>query len=146
MIHCVIIFINHLIFKGEIFMGKISVVANVPEKKEGDKVVQKAVGPYTINVECPNTIAEMVKVFGEDAVKANAVANWIITLQGSMRSAMKKGLTLAQIQTNLGNAKMGVAVKGIKIDPEQAFIAMFENSDPAKQAEMLAALKQKAKK
>ena len=127
-------------------MGKISVVANVPEKKEGDKVVQKAVGPYTIAVECPDTVADMVKMFGEEAVKANAIANWIITLQGNMRGQMKKGIPLAQIQSSLGNAKMGVAVKGVKVDPEQAFIAMFENADPAKQNEMLAVLKQKAKK
>lgn len=128
-------------------MGKINVVATVPEKKdEKGVIIQKAIGPYTIGVECPDSVADMVKMFGEEAVKANAIANWTITLQGNMRVGMKKGETQAQVQTRLGNAKMGVVQKGVKIDPEQAFISMFENADPTKQAEMLAQLKSKAKK
>lgn len=127
-------------------MSKINVVANVPEKKEGDKVVQKAIGPFTISVDCPDTAAAMIKEFGDEVVKSNAVANWIVSIQGNMRSQMKKGANQAQIQATLGSSKMGVVTKGIKVDPEQAFITLFENSDPEKQAKLLAELKAKAQK
>lgn len=128
-------------------MGKINVTATVPEKKDGKGViVQKAIGPFTISVDCPDTAADMIKKFGDESVKANAIANWIVSLQSNLRGGMKRGETQAQLQARLGNALMGVAQRGVKLDPEQAFIAMFENADPAKQAEMLAALKSKAKK
>ena len=126
-------------------MGKALVVeAKVPEKKEGDKVIAKQIGPVSITVQTGETATEMIKMFGEDAVKSNANANWVVTLQSNIRARLKKGETAEQIQAALGNAKMGVAVAGSKVDPVQAYLAMFASATPEKQKEMLKELQTKA--
>ena len=126
---------------------KINVQANVPEKKDKDgKITQKKVGPYTVSVDTGSTAAEMIKLFGDDAVKTNAIANWVVTLQGNMRSGMKKGETAEQLQARIGQAKMGVSQKGVKIDPKQAFLAEFASATPQEQAKMLTELQAKAAK
>ena len=126
-------------------MEKLIVEANVPEKKDKDgKVIQKAIGPFQVSVDTGTTAAEQIQLFGDKAVKSNADANWVVTLQSNMRSNMKKGQTNAQIQAALAGAKMGVAVKGAKIDPIQAYMAMFATATPEKQKEMLKELSAKA--
>ena len=128
-------------------MKKLTVQANVPEKKDASgKIVQVAVGPYTITVDTGDTAVEMIKMFGDEAVKSNADSNWIVTLQSNMRSGMRKGESMAATQARLGTAKMGVAQSGVKVDPVQAYLAMFQSATPEKQAEMLAELKKKAAK
>jgi len=128
-------------------MKSMIVEAKVPEKKDAEgKIVQVAVGPYQITVQTGDTAEEMIQMFGEKAVKSNADANWVVTLQGNMRAGMKKGETAEQLQTRLGGAKMGVAAKGTAVDPVQAYLAMFANATPEKQKEMLAELKNKAAK
>jgi len=128
-------------------MEKLTCVANVPEKKDASgKVTQAAVGPYTISVNTGATAVESIQLFGDKAVKSNADANWIVTLQSNMRSGMKKGETQAAMQTRLGDAKMGVAASGAKVDPVQAYLAMFQSATPAEQTKMLADLKAKAAK
>ena len=52
--------------------------------------------------------------------------------------------TAEQIQAALGSAKMGVAVAGSKVDPIQAYLAMFASATPEKQKEMLKELQTKA--
>lgn len=125
-------------------MEKLIVEAKVPEKKEGDKVVRKQIGPVQITVQTGVTAAEMIQMFGDSAVKSNADANWTVTLQSNIRARLLKGETMEQIQAALGNAKMGVAVKGAKVDPIQAYLAMFATSSPEKQKEMLKELQAKA--
>lgn len=126
-------------------MEKMIVEATVPEKKDAQgNVIQPQIGPYKITVQTGETAEEMIKMFGDKAVKTNAEANWTVTLQSAMRSRMKKGMTLEQIQAELSSAKMGVAVKGAKVDPIQAYLAMFQNATPEKQKEMLAELRAKA--
>ncbi len=125
-------------------MKGLVVEAKVPEKKEGDKVIAKQIGPVSITVQTGETATEMIKMFGEDAVKSNANANWVVTLQSNIRSRLKKGETAEQIQAALGNAKMGVAVAGSKVDPVQAYLAMFASATPEKQKEMLKELQTKA--
>ena len=126
-------------------MEKLIVEANVPEKKDKDgKVIQKAIGPFQVSVDTGTTAAEQIQLFGDKAVKSNADANWVVTLQSNMRSNMKKDQTNAQIQAALAGAKMGVAVKGAKIDPIQAYMAMFATATPEKQKEMLKELSAKA--
>ena len=126
-------------------MEKLIVEANVPEKKDKDgKVIQKAIGPFQVSVDTGTTAAEQIQLFGDKAVKSNADANWVVTLQSNMRSNMKKGQTNAQIQAALAGAKMGVAVKGAKIDPIQAYMAMFATATPERQKEMLKELSAKA--
>jgi len=126
---------------------KMKVQATVPEKKDASgKVVQAQVGPFTIEVTTGTTGAECIQMFGDEAVKSNAESNWTVTLQGNMRSGMKKGETQEQLQARLGNAKMGVAQKGVVVDPVQAYIARFASATPAEQAKMIEELKAKAKK
>ena len=128
-------------------MKKLTVVASVPEKKDKTGVItQKAVGPYSITVETGDTAVECIKLFGDSAVKSNSDANWVVTLQSNMRAGMKKGETNAAIQTRLGSAKMGVAQSGAKVDPVQAYLAMFQAATPEQQTKMLAELKTKAAK
>ena len=125
-------------------MKALIVEAKVPEKKEGDKVIAKQIGPVSITVQTGETATEMIKMFGEDAVKSNANANWVVTLQSNIRARLKKGETAEQIQAALGSAKMGVAVAGSKVDPIQAYLAMFASATPEKQKEMLKELQTKA--
>lgn len=125
-------------------MKNLIVEAKVPEKKEGDKVISKQIGPVSITVQTGETAEEMIKMFGDKAVKSNADANWVVTLQSNIRARLKKGETAEQIQAALGSAKMGVAVAGSKVDPVQAYLAMFASATPEKQKEMLKELQTKA--
>lgn len=127
-------------------MEKLVVEAKVPEKKEGDKVIRKQIGPIQITVNTGATAAEMIAMFGDKAVKSNADANWTVTIQSNIRARLLKGESAEQIQAALGSAKMGEAVKGAKVDPIQAYLAMFQNATPEKQAEMLKDLQKKAAK
>jgi len=125
-------------------MEKLIVEAKVPEKKEGDKVIRKQIGPISITVGTGATAAEMIQLFGDKAVKSNADANWTVTLQSNIRARLLKGESAEAIQAALGSAKMGVAVKGAKVDPVQAYLAMFASASPEKQKEMLKELQAKA--
>ncbi len=100
----------------------------------------------TITVQVPNTAAEAIQVFGDEAVLTNAVANWKITLQSNIRNGLKRGETAEQIQARLGGAKMGVAQAGAKVDPVQAYLAAFAAATPEKQKQMLAELQARAAK
>ena len=125
-------------------MKSMTVVANVPEKKDAaGKMVQKAMGPYSVTVQTGETAVESIKAFGDEAVKSNSDANWAVTLQSNMRAGMKRGETQEQLQARLGTAKMGVAQAGGRVDPVQAYLAMFQSATPEKQAEMLVELKKK---
>ena len=125
-------------------MEKLIIEAKVPEKKEGDKVVRKQLGPIQISVQTGVTAVESIALFGDKAVKSNADANWVVTLQSNIRARLLKGESAEAIQLALGGAKMGVAVKGAKVDPIQAYMAMFATATPEKQKEMLKELQTKA--
>lgn len=125
-------------------MEKLIVEAKVPEKKEGDKVIRKQLGPVQITVQTGATAAESITLFGDKAVKSNADANWVVTIQSNIRARLLKGESIEVIQAALGQAKMGVAVKGAKVDPIQAYLAMFATASPEKQKEMLKELQTKA--
>jgi len=126
-------------------MENLTVTAKVPEKKKADGSIERAqIGPVSITVQTGSTAAEMISLFGDKAVKSNADANWVVTLQSNVRARLLKGETIEQIQTALATAKMGVALKGDKVDPVQAYLAMFATASPEKQKEMLAELKAKA--
>ena len=125
-------------------MEKLIIEAKVPEKKEGDKVVRKQLGPIQISVQTGVTAVESIALFGDKAVKSNADANWVVTLQSNIRARLLKGESADAIQLALGGAKMGVAVKGAKVDPIQAYMAMFATATPEKQKEMLKELQAKA--
>jgi len=122
---------------------KLAVTAQVPAN---EKKGTPQLGPVTINVDTGATAKECIEIFGDEAVKTNAQANWIVTLQSNIRGGLKRGETQEQMQVRLGTAKMGVASKGVKVDPVQAYLASFESATPEKQKEMLAELQKRAAK
>jgi len=127
-------------------MKKVTIEATVPEKKDATgKVVQKGVSG-NLTVEYAETLDEAKKVYGEEAVLTNAFANWRVTLQAAIRSALKRGETPEQYQTRLGVAKMGIANTGAKVDPVQAYLARFASATPEQQKKMLAELQARAAK
>lgn len=125
---------------------KLTITAQVPEKKDKatGKITSSQLGPVTIVIDTGKTAAEMIQMFGDEAVKSNAVANWVVTVQGNIRSALKRGENQDQIQASLAGSKMGVAAKGARIDPVQAYLAQFQSATPDKQKEMLAELQKRA--
>lgn len=120
---------------------KLSVTAQVPANKEKGT---PQLGPATITIEAGATVSEMVKMYGEDAVKTNAYANWIVSLQANIRAGLKRGETAEQLQARLGGAKLGVAQKGVKVDPVQVYLAQFQNATPEDQQKMLKDLQKRA--
>jgi len=128
-------------------MKDLKVQATVPEKRDASgKLLQAQIGPYTITVKSGATAKESIELFGDEAVHSNADANWVKTLQASMRTGMKRGWNQAQLQANLGSAKMGVAQRSAPIDPKQAFLAMYAAATPEEQKRMIAELTARAAK
>ena len=124
---------------------KMTVTAKVPAKKAvGDKPATPELGPCTIIVSTGKDEKEMTQMFGGEAVKTNAEANWSVTLQGNIRSGLKKGETPDQIAARLATAKMGVAQKGVQIDPVQAYLAKFQGATLEEQQQMLKDLQKRA--
>ncbi len=119
----------------------LTATAKVPANKEKGT---PELGPVTITVKTGKDLKEMVQMFGEEAIKSNAEANWVVTLQGNIRAGLRRGETPEQIQARLANAKMGVAQKGVKVDPVQAYLAKFQSATPEEQQRMLAELKKRA--
>lgn len=124
---------------------KLSITAQVPEKKKDGKVVQPALGPVTITVDTGETAKEMIEMFGDEAVKTNAQGGWVVTVQGNIRAGLKKGENQDQIQARLGPAKMGISTKGATVDPTQAYQANFLAATPAEQVNMIKELQMRAK-
>jgi hypothetical protein len=127
---------------------KIEATAQVPEKKDAQgKVVQKALGPATVFVEVPDSASDAIKSgwCTDEAVWSNACAHFKVSpLQSNIRSGLKAGKTQDQLQAELGSTKMGVAVKGQKVDYRQAFLAEFKSATPERQAEMIKMLRDEA--
>jgi len=91
-----------------------------------------------------STIEESIEMFGADAVNSNAFANWRVTLQAAIRRGHLAGKSDEEIQNELANAKMGVAVSGGSVDPIQASLAKFKLMDADEQADYLEQLRQAA--
>ena len=121
-------------------MKDVSITAKVPANPE--KGIKES--SATVSVKYAESLEEAKEMYGEEAVLSNAFNNWRVTLQSNIRSALRKGESPESIAARLASAKMGVAQTGAKIDPVQAYLAMFQAADPKKQAEMLAELKKKA--
>ena len=118
----------------------------MPKKMEVQAKDPKSGKSAVIFVQAGETAKESVEMFGDEAVNSNALANWTVTLQSAIRSALRRGETQEQIQQRLGSAKMGVKVAGGKVDPVQAYLAKFASATPEEQKKMLADLQAKAAK
>lgn len=126
-------------------MDQKEVTAQVPEKKDGEKVIQAALGPVTILVDFPGSYEEAVNWCTEEAMLSNAFANFRVSpLQSGIRTMLKAGSSQEQIQEALGKTVMGVARTGGRVDVQTAFIAKFKMATSEGQAEMLAMLREAA--
>ena len=86
-------------------------------------------------------VEESVEMFGGEAVNSNAFANWRVTLQAAIRRGHEANKTDEQIQEELVDAKMGVAVTGAAVDPIQASLLKFKTMNTEEQADYLEKLK-----
>ena len=123
-------------------MKDVSINAKVPANEEKGTAEMSA----TVTVKYAETLDEAKAMYGEEAILSNAFANWCVSLQSNIRSGLKKGESAESIAARLAGAKTGVAQTGAKIDPVQAYLAMFQSATPEKQAEMLKELQKKAVK
>jgi hypothetical protein len=120
----------------------ITIKALVPEKKDAaGKVVNPQVGPFQINLTTGANAKELIELYGDEAVYSNAMANFVVTVQGNMRANMKKGTTQEALQAALGSAKMGVTIKSAPVDPKQAMLAQAGAMSPADLEKFIADLK-----
>jgi hypothetical protein len=97
--------------------------------------------PVTCYVNCPETIEEAIQMFGGESVLSNAIANWKITIRAAIKRPADKGVSQAEIQANVKDAKMGTVITGGKIDPIQASLAKFKTMTVEEQAAFLEQLK-----
>ena len=96
---------------------------------------------YQVTVQCPETLGEAIKVFGEEAILSNAVANWKIVIQGNIRTGIRKGESLEAMQARLGDSKMGVAAQKTTVDAEAAFMLKYKTASPEERKAMIQRLK-----
>jgi len=126
-------------------MEKKQVTAEVPERKDAQgQVTQAQLGPVTVEVPFPETFEEAQKWSNAEAILSNAFANWRVTLQANIRSALKRGETPEEIQSRLSGAVLGVAQTGGKIDVESAFKAKFASATPEEKKKLIAQLRELA--
>jgi hypothetical protein len=131
-------------------MKKVAITAQVPAN---EKKGTKQLGPVTIQVDYPDyeadpkkAMTEAIAAFGEKAILSNALDSFIITLQGNIRSGLAKGENQAALQTRLGAAKMGVSIKGVRVNTEDAIVAKLQSMTPEQQIAYINELKAKAAK
>lgn len=121
-------------------MKEVQITAKVPANKEkGTKEMS-----CTVGVQYAETAKEAIEAYGEDALLSNALANWRVTIQSNIRSALKRGEAPAEIQNRLAAAKMGVAQVGGQVDAEAAFKAKFIAATPDERKKMIAQLRELA--
>lgn len=123
-------------------MKQVEVSARVPAN---EKKGTKELGPAVINVNYSETLEEAQSMFGAEAILSNAFANWKVTLQSAIRTALKQGMSQEEIQAKLGEAKMGVALRtSRKVDPETAWLAKYQAATPQERKKMRQELERKA--
>ena len=113
-------------------MKDLQVTVKVPANKE--KGTAEMIGSLT--VKAPENLKEAQEMFGGDAVLSNAISNWVVTLQGTIRSALRRGEDAKAIQARLGGSKMGVAATKAAVDPKQAWLAQYASATPEERKKM----------
>jgi len=127
---------------------KVTIAAKVPGDKEKgtkDKVASVDVGFVDVEGDINKALQEAVQMFGAKAILTNAFANWRVTLQGNIRAGLQRGESQQDLQARLGDAKMGIATAGAKVDVEQAYLARLMAMSPQERAKKIDELKSKAK-
>ena len=119
-------------------MKDMQVSAKVPAKDDQPEKVG------TITVKSPESAEEAIKMFGDSPVVSNAISNWVVTLQGTIRAGLRRGETSAQLQARLGGVKMGQAATKAAIDPKQAWLASYQAATPVERKKMKAELLKQA--
>ena len=104
--------------------------------KAGDRVI-------TVEYDLGATLADKIKLFGENIVDSHAEGSITVALQGICRSAMEKGKTDDEIHQIVAGWKPGVKTR-IAVDAEQAFFAKFMSMSPEEQAAKIKEMKDKA--
>ena len=100
----------------------------------------------TLKIMAPETLDEAIQMYGAEAILTNAMANFVIKLQGNIRSAVEKGEEASAMQTRLGGSKMGVAVsKAPSMPSKNAALAYFATLTPEQKAEYVRELREAAK-
>jgi len=86
----------------------------------------------TITISVPETGEEALQMFGGEAVKSNAIRNWIVTIQAGVRRGLEKGKSEDELKTVFKSAKMGAVtmVGGGIVDPLQAALAKSATMTP----------------
>jgi len=118
-------------------MKDLQVSATYHSGKEDEKT-------GSINVKAPETAEEAISMFGGEAVLTNALANWVVKLQGNVRSGLGKGESTEVMQTRLGGSKMGIAAAKAAMDPKAAWLASYQAADPKTRKAMKAELLKQA--
>jgi len=98
----------------------------------------------TSYVTAPETVEEAIEMFSGPVVLSNALANWMVTCQAGIRRMHTAGKTDEEINTAMGEAKMGMATSGGRVDPIQASLAKFKLMDADGQAAYLEQLREAA--
>jgi hypothetical protein len=106
-------------------------------KEDKEKGTKKSA---TIGYNFGDSLADMVKMFGENVVMSNAKKSMVITAQAVMRRYLEAGKDQAAITTSLAAWKPGVALERI-VDPVGSITANWDKLDKTQKAALLAKLK-----
>lgn len=99
--------------------------------------------PVTVNYDMPETLAELVKKFGEQVVETAANAQLIISLQAYMRRLIEAGKGKEEIQKEVDNWSPGVR-SVVRQTPFERAASSLDKLTPEERASLLAKLQQLA--
>jgi len=94
----------------------------------------------TVLKDFPDTAEESIQKYGDKVIQSNWLANYVITLQGMIRSGIAKGQTDEEIQAKIEAAVPGVASDRV-VDPIASLKKQYDSKSPEEKAELLARLK-----
>lgn len=119
-------------------MQALEIKAKLP-KSEKDGRAEDLNG--LVVVQFPETIEEAIELYGGPAMLAEAKANFVIGVQGNIRTRLKAGQSNEQIQEALGSSKIGVKAARLAANPEAQSLAYLKTLTQDQLREMLAKLR-----
>jgi len=106
------------------------------KKKDQKEVV-------TVEANIPDTLAEKIKLFGEDVVNSAATDSLVITVQALVRRGIAKGTSQADIQKAVTEWKPDVR-SVVRVSAFDKAKSSLETFTPEQRAELLKALQGQA--